>query len=897
LTPIESLVCSESALSFDLTIFENEVDLSNGVWLDEQGNLIENLSNINLVDAGLQLIYSVQDENGCYANTPIVYTIKEDVNLEDIQTQLCNSRAISFDLTVFENEVNLSNGVWLNTNINLIEAGLQLIYSIQDEDGCYANTTIIFSIKDDVNVDNIQAAVCNVKALAFDLTVFENEVNLANGFWLNQSGNLIENLTSVNLIEAGLQLTYAVQNEDGCYANTSVLFTIQEDINNETIEASVCNEAALSINLTSYENQIGGIWLDENGIPVDDATNVNLTEEGLQFIYSVQSDEFVIDVTEITGGYGGNTYQLQVGEISFMYEGGTATFGPYQFNDGAIEIMAASDDDASCKQMLSIAPLYCGESPVYCDCTNLTNPVTVQVKAEPGSYNTNGYSNVYLLTIGNGTVIDFNTTGQGALIDDVIQHNGEFANICYEVNAGVAQFNENCICVDCEADAGVATLLEGGLDVVCQGDSIGPFIATDAVRANNFSYGWLVTSGAPDYMIDTLVEGRGASYASDFDLESEPGSYCVHGVSIFGDFDLFDKFIFDQSITTGAALLLAIESGQTCADLMLDACIPIEVNANPVADLESSVNLCTTEDSLYPTSIDLNDLIITATEGSTGSWYANFEDSIPIPSTIVSALDKPLGASTYFFVAGDGGCESIRYVTKVNVLDCTERVCTYTLLSSEAVCNTDGTFNLVIDVVIEDPLSNEFFVVFNETEYGPYTDTDSIGIEQISIEGLSGEAGETEIIIKDRDSNLTFEPTPVFISEIHYQNFGPTEGEGIEITALAGTDLGNYSIILYNGNGGGAYNSLSLGSIIADEGNGYGTYVLNFPLQNGPDAIALVDDTNPAYPVILQLLSYEGSFFVSDGLAMGMQTDDIGVIEPGEVGESLHYQYYGQHQQ
>jgi len=961
LADIESLVCGERALAFDLTIFENEINLSNGTWLDQSGNPLENLTNINLIEEGLQLIYSVKSEDGCYANTAILFTIEEDVILENIQSTVCQERALSFDLTAFENEVDLSEGFWLDQDgnaienpsaVNLINAGLQLIYAVQQDNTCYANTNVIFTLEEDIILEDIQASVCGINALAFDLIAFENETDLSGGFWSDQNNNPIENPSTVNLTDAALQLFYAVQNEEGCYAKTGISFTILEDIDLEGLESSVCREAALSINLTSFENEInqtGGVWLDENAIPVDDPTNVNLIESGLQFVYSVQNEDgcnvntglsftltedinvsaiarclgetndegFVVDVTGITGGDAGGIYQLLVGEVAFMYEGGTATFGPYQFNDGAIEIMAASADDASCNQTLSVAPVYCGDSPVFCDCTNLTNPVSVQVMTEPGSYNANGYSNVYLLTISNGTVIDFNTTGMfsgllrntdyyvyasnvedidyliyedavaGALINDVIQHNGEFSNICYEINAGVAQFNENCICVDCEASAGVASLFEGGLDMVCQGDSIGPFIATDAVNTNNFSYGWLVTSGAPDYIIDTLVEGRGASFASDFDLESEPGSYCVHGVSIFGDFDLFEDFIFAQSIATGEALLTAIESGQTCADLILDNCIPVEVNANPEADLESSVNLCTTEGGLYPSSIDLNDLIITATEGSTGFWYANFEDSIPITSTIVSALDKPIGTSTYYYVAVDGGCESFRIVTKVNVLDCTERICNYTLFSSEAFCNSDGTFSLVADIIIEDPLSNEFFIVLSGTEYGPFTDSGSDGIEQISFEGLTGEPGETEIIIKDRDSNLTFEPTPVFISEIHYQNFGPTEGEGLEITALAGTDLSNYSIILYNGNGGAAYNSLTLGSIIPDEGNGYGTYVLNFPLQNGPDGIALIDNSNPSYPVILQLISYEGSFFATDGLAMGMQTDDIGVFEPGEVGESL----------
>jgi len=67
-------------------------------------------------------------------------------------------------------------------------------------------------------------------------------------------------------------LFYAVQNEDGCFTKTGISFTFLEDINFKGIEASVCSEAALSVDLTSFENEINqpgdilglmGVWLDD----------------------------------------------------------------------------------------------------------------------------------------------------------------------------------------------------------------------------------------------------------------------------------------------------------------------------------------------------------------------------------------------------------------------------------------------------------------------------------------------------------------------------------------------------------------------------------------------------------------------------------------------------------
>ena len=42
----------------------------------------------------------------------------------------------------------------------------------------------------------------------------------------------------------------------------------------------------------------------------------------------------------------------------------------------------------------------------------------------------------------------------------------------------------------------------------------------------------------------------------------------------------------------------------------------------------------------------------------------------------------------------------------------------------------------------------------------------------------------------------------VFINEIHYDNTGTDIGEAIEVAGIAGTDLGGWTLELYNGNGG-----------------------------------------------------------------------------------------------
>ncbi|MEM8505022.1 MAG: ExeM/NucH family extracellular endonuclease [Cyanobacteria bacterium P01_D01_bin.1] len=129
-----------------------------------------------------------------------------------------------------------------------------------------------------------------------------------------------------------------------------------------------------------------------------------------------------------------------------------------------------------------------------------------------------------------------------------------------------------------------------------------------------------------------------------------------------------------------------------------------------------------------------------------------------------------------------------------------------------------------------------------------------------------------------------------FISEIHYDNDGADVGEFIEITANAGADLSGYSLVLYNGNGGGAYNTVALSGTVPSETstpNNQGALAFRIAgIQNGaPDGVALVDpDGN-----VVEFLSYEGTFTATDGPAAGLTSTDIGVTETSStpVGQSL----------
>ncbi|MEO1641166.1 MAG: ExeM/NucH family extracellular endonuclease [Pseudomonadota bacterium] len=124
------------------------------------------------------------------------------------------------------------------------------------------------------------------------------------------------------------------------------------------------------------------------------------------------------------------------------------------------------------------------------------------------------------------------------------------------------------------------------------------------------------------------------------------------------------------------------------------------------------------------------------------------------------------------------------------------------------------------------------------------------------------------------------------INEFHYDNAGGDVGEFIEVRVEAGSVVSGASIELYNGNGGGIYNTVALSTGTQSTDGTFVYYVLDIAgIQNGsPDGIALINDGS-----VLEFLSYEGSFTATNGTASGLTSTDIGVSEPGDtpIGLSL----------
>jgi hypothetical protein len=139
--------------------------------------------------------------------------------------------------------------------------------------------------------------------------------------------------------------------------------------------------------------------------------------------------------------------------------------------------------------------------------------------------------------------------------------------------------------------------------------------------------------------------------------------------------------------------------------------------------------------------------------------------------------------------------------------------------------------------------------------------------------------------------------TPVFVSEIHYDNAGTDSAEGVSIFGPAGTSLAGWSVVPYNGSTGSTAGqsytpvvSLS-GSIDNENNSGFGELnVALLGLQNGAqDGFALVNAANQ----VVQFLSYEGSFAAVNGPASGLTSTDIGVSQSGSDAVGLTLQIGG----
>jgi len=225
--------------------------------------------------------------------------------------------------------------------------------------------------------------------------------------------------------------------------------------------------------------------------------------------------------------------------------------------------------------------------------------------------------------------------------------------------------------------------------------------------------------------------------------------------------------------------------------------------------------------------------------------------------------------------------------------------------SSFGACNDDNEPQVVVDHVTVAPAAAEILEgatqQFSAAAYEADGDaipgvtftwtTSASSVAAVNGSGLATgiSAGDVEIrasaggktgaaALRVNEAPLPNLPAVRF-SEVHYDNVGVDVGEALEIEGPAGTDVSGWSVVLYNGSNGTAYDTRPLSGAIPATCDARGVVVLRYEqdgIQNGgPDGFALVD----AAGEVVELLSYEGSFTATDGPATGRQSLDIGVFQ------------------
>jgi hypothetical protein len=138
-----------------------------------------------------------------------------------------------------------------------------------------------------------------------------------------------------------------------------------------------------------------------------------------------------------------------------------------------------------------------------------------------------------------------------------------------------------------------------------------------------------------------------------------------------------------------------------------------------------------------------------------------------------------------------------------------------------------------------------------------------------------------------------------WINEFHYDNNAVDANEFIEVVLEnpGGYNLADFSVVLYNGSGGGTYDTKTLdqftpGAVVGNYALYHFVYPVNGIQNGGPDGIALC---YLGSVITGQWLSYEGTFIAMNGPAIGQLSVDIGVLEISStpLGQSPQLTGYG----
>lgn len=321
-------------------------------------------------------------------------------------------------------------------------------------------------------------------------------------------------------------------------------------------------------------------------------------------------------------------------------------------------------------------------------------------------------------------------------------------------------------------------------------------------------------------------------------------------------------------VTVPAGSISDASTGPSLATLVTPITVALPAEANNQAQLQ--IRIITTNAGGSDEWIGIDDINVSSTEvAGVSPGILSIGDA--------SLVEGNAGASDLVFtVTRTGGSDGAVSASWNVSLDGSASSADLGSTLSGTVSFAAGQTSAVIRVPVVGDLTtetNETFSVRLSAPTGGATLGDGIGIGTITNDDVPPAAN-------------------VFINEINYDPDGTDTGEFIEVAGLAGTDLTGWSLVLYNGNGGGTYGTVNLSGTLAGSANGFGfRSVTTTGLQNGsPDGIALVDP----FGRVIQFLSYEGTMTAVGGPAAGLTSTDIGVFQDSApIGTSLQLQGTG----
>lgn len=396
--------------------------------------------------------------------------------------------------------------------------------TITDDSGCSQLLSYMVSVNPNPVLTDLNLLVCEdiaggVLEATVDLSSLEPALGATGGTFTDSNGAVVPNPASVFITGTNpFDFTYTFTDVNACASTATVTYNVIQTPVNVDLSIDICEVDASGIDLTALEMQIGdtgGTWSDANGV-LGDPTNVTASIGNSIFSYDVTDangcgfttavtynlfagpvvtaaatcanstdlNEYYIEVTSVTGSDLNSEYLVSAGANTVLFNGSPLSFGPFTHSGtgtATLPITVENANDPMCSSTVNVLETLCGP-PTTCDCTLDPMPLTILAASEPGTFNSNGYTNYYVLIDGNsatGVVLSWNNTGlfsglnssypyeviaanvddvdmaafvaalSGASSTDLSGMGGAFNGLCYTTNVTPALFNVDCGCFLC----------------------------------------------------------------------------------------------------------------------------------------------------------------------------------------------------------------------------------------------------------------------------------------------------------------------------------------------------------------------------------------------------------------------------------------------------------------